>query len=478
MVAETQHVEWKRSWRDEHLKWICGFANAQGGVLEIGKNDSGEVVGVDGVLQLLEEIPGKVQSLLGIVVDVNLKSESNREYLEIAVRPHPNLISYRGEFHYRSGSTKQVLRAAALSRFLLARYGRTWDDMPLPGVGLRDLDDWLVDAFRHRAVKSGRLSAEVLGEPIESLVENLSLREGEHLKRAAALLFHPAPGRLLPDAYLKIGYFRGSELLFQDEIGGDLFTQVDRTMDLLYTKYTRGIVSYDGIYRVETFPVPREAMREAVINAVIHRDYASPTTIQIRVLDDRIAIWNAAQLNPEWTAELLVDETSSRPHNPRIAYAFLRAGMIEAWGRGIRRILDICRAAGNPTPTWRLEAGGDGLWVRFPFSDTYQAADSAARGYAAQYTPPDTIHKSGRTTQKTTQKSAATTQKMAGAARKNARNLIVDCLRADPKLTRTALAERVGLSPDGVKYHLQSLKQSGVIRRVGSARAGYWQVLR
>ena len=477
MARESQHVEWKRSWRDEHLKWICGFANAQGGVLEIGKNDSGEVVGVDGVLRLLEEIPGKVQSLLGIVVDVNLKSEANREYLEVAVRPHPNPISYRGEFHYRSGSTKQVLRGAALSRFLLARYGRTWDDMPLPGIGLRDLDDRLVDVFRHRAVKSGRLPAEVLGEPIENLIENLSLRDGAHLKRAAALLFHPAPGRLLPDAYLKIGYFRGSELLFQDEIGGDLFTQVDRTMDLLYTKYTRGIVSYDGIYRVETFPVPREAMREAVINAVIHRDYASPTTIQIRVLDDRIAIWNAAQLNPEWMAELVANETSSRPHNPRIAYAFLRAGMIEAWGRGVRRILDICREAGNPPPIWRLEAGGDGLWVRFPFSDTYQAADSAARGYAAQLTSPDTIQKSGGTTQKTTQKSAATTHKMGGTTRKTARDQILDCLRSDPRLTRTALAERVGLSPDGVKYHLQSLKRSGAIRRVGSARAGYWQVL-
>ncbi len=388
MTPETQNVEWKRSWRDKHLKWICGFANAQGGILEIGRDDSGKVVGVKGVLRLLEEIPGKVQSLLGIVVDVNLKSEAGREYLEIAVEPHPNPISYKGEFHYRSGSTKQVLRGAALSRFLLARYGRTWDDMPLPGVGLKDLDTRVVDAFRRRTVRSGRLPAEVLGEPIEILVGNLSLREGEHLKRAAALLFHPSPGRLVPDAYVKIGYFRGSELLFQDEIGGDLFAQVDRAMDLLYTKYTRGLVSYDDVYRVETFPVPREAMREAVINAVIHRDYASPTTIQIRVRDDRIAIWNAAHLNPEWTAELLADEMSSRPHNPRIAYAFFRAGMIEAWGRGIRRIMDICREAGNPVPTWRLDTGGDGLWVRFPFSDIYQTADVAARWNAAGNTLP------------------------------------------------------------------------------------------
>ena len=427
--------------------------------MEIGKSDSGEVVGVEGVLRLLEEIPGKVQSLLGIVVDVNLKSESGREYIEIAVKPHPTPISYRGEFHYRSDSTKQVLRGAALSRFLLARYGRTWDDMSLPGVGLKDLDASVVEGFRRRAVGSGRLPAEILGEPIERLVENLSLRDGEHLKRAAALLFHSSPGQFLPDAFVKIGYFRGAELLFQDEIEGDLFAQVDRAMDLLYTKYTRGLVSYEGVYRVETFPVPREAMREAVINAVIHRDYASSTTIQIRVRDDRIAIWNAAHLNPEWTADLLAEEMSSQPHNPRIAYAFFRAGMIEAWGRGIRRIVDICREAGNPVPTWRLDAGGDGLWLQFPFSETHQAADAAARGNATEDPASDTTQKRGATTQKTT------------------RDRIVDCLRAEPGLTQAALADLVGLSPDGVKYHLKNLKAAGVIRRVGSDRAGHWEVL-
>ncbi|MDE0102753.1 MAG: winged helix-turn-helix transcriptional regulator [Bryobacterales bacterium] len=464
MAAETQHVEWKRSWRDEHLKWICGFANAQGGVLEIGKNDAGNVVGVTGVLRLLEEIPSKVQSLLGIVADVNLKSQSDLEYLEIVVKPHPHPISYKGEYHYRSGSTKQVLRGAALSRFLLARYGRTWDDVPLPGVGLKDLDDRVVDAFRRRAVGSGRLPKEVLSEPIESIVENLSLREGAHLKRAAVLLFHPSPRRLMPDAYVKIGYFRGAELQFQDEIEGDLFAQVERAMDLLYTKYTRGLVSYDGVYRVETFPVPRGAMREALINAVIHRDYARPTTIQVRVRDDRIAIWNAAHLKPEWTAELQASVMSSQPHNPRIAYTFFRAGMIEAWGRGIRQIVNICREAGNPAPTWRLDVGGDGLRIRFPFSSAYQAADSAARGIAVPNTPPVTTQKGSAIYQKTT--------------RKPTRDRIVDCLRAEPGLTRTALAVRVGLSPDGVKYHLRNLKAAGVIRRVGSDRAGHWEVMR
>ena len=471
MMPESQIVEWKRSWRDEHLKWICGFANAQGGVLEIGRDDRGDIVGVNGVLRLLEEIPGKVQSLLGIVVDVNLKSESGREYLEVVVKSHPTPISFGSEFHYRSGSTKQVLRGAALSRFLLERYGRTWDAMPQPGVALSDLDDRTVDLFRRRAVRSGRLPEDVLIEPIETVIENLNLRDGDHLKRAAALLFHRSPERLLPDAYVKIGYFRGSELLFQDTTEGDLFTQVDQTMDLLYTKYTRGLVSYDGIYRVETFPVPREAMREAVINAVIHRNYASPAAIQVRVCDDRIAIWNAAHLRPEWTADLMADELSSRLPNPHIARTFFLAGMIKAWGRGIRRIVDLCRKAGNPSPIWRLEAGGEGLWLRFPFSKAYQSADPAPLGDRATANVPDTAQMTGETTQNATQIATGTTQK-------SARVQIVSSLKAEPRLTRSALAEHVGLTPDGVKYHLKKLKSAGIIRRVGSDRAGHWEVLR
>ena len=466
MAPETQTVGWKSSWRDEHLKGICGFANAQGGVLEIGKNDCGEVVGVKGVLRLLEEIPSKVQSLLGIVVDVNLKSVVGGEYLEVVVEPHPNPISYLGEFHYRSGSTKQVLRGAALNRFLLARYGRTWDDVPLSGIGLKDLDDRAINRFRRMAVASRRLPPEVHDEPVDSLIENLSLRDGAYLKRAAALLFHPSPRRLVHDAYVKIGYFRGSELLFQDVIEGDLFTQVELTMDLLYTKYTRGLISYDGIYRLETFPVPWEALREAVINAIIHRDYASATTIQIRVYDDRISIWNAANLTSEWAAEHVAAEFSSRPHNPRIAYAFFRAGMIEAWGRGIRRIVDLCLEAGNPTPTWQLEAGGNGLWVRFPFSAAYLAAGSAARGNVAHHTIRERSELRTETSRKTTH-----------SARSSARDRILDCLRAEPELTRSALAERVGLTTDGVKHHLEELRVTGFLRRVGSDNVGHWQVL-
>ena len=479
MAPESHIVEWKSDWRDEYLKWICGFANAQGGTLEIGKNDRGEVVGVTGVLRLLEDIPIKVKSLLGILVDVNLKSASNLEYLEIVVAPHPNPISYKGAFYYRSGSTKQVLTGAALSRFLLERYGTTWDDAALPGIGLKDLDDRIIDVFREKAVSSGRLPRKVMTESVEGIIENLNLRHGPHLTRAAALLFHPAPKGLFPDAYIKIGYFQATELKFQDVIEGPLFTQVDRTMDLLYTKYTRGLVSYDGIYRVETFPVPREAMREAVINAITHRDYASPTPTQIRVSDDQIVIWNAAHLSPEWMAKLLAGETFSRPYNPRLAYAFFRAGMIEAWGRGIQHIIHLCHAADNPTPAWNVEAGNDGLYVRFPFSTAYKAADSDVPGGVTRNrsqedssvsTPhPDRVPENR---QKTTRKQPENNQKIDALNHR-----ILSLLSQNPFASRRELAATLGITESQVRYRLDKLRSGGKIARVGPDKGGQWTVL-
>ena len=113
-MAEGQNVEWKESWRDEYLKWICGFANAQGGRIYIGTNDAGTVIGVQDSKKLMEDIPNKVRDVLGIIVDVNLLTEDGKDYIEICVNPNSYPVNYKGEYHYRSGSTKQQLKGQAL----------------------------------------------------------------------------------------------------------------------------------------------------------------------------------------------------------------------------------------------------------------------------------------------------------------------------------------------------------------------------
>ena len=190
-------------------------------------------------------------------------------------------------------------------------------------------------------------------------MDMLRLREGCYLRRAAVLLFHSHPARFFAGAFVKIGYFgTETDLAYQDVIEGNLFAQVERTMDLLCTKYARAAISYEGIYRRETPPAPAEALREAVLNAVAHRDYAHSAPIQIRVHDHRIALWNPGSLPLDWTLDKLMGTHASAPHNPAIANVLFRAGMVEAWGRGVGNIMGVCGSAGMVEPQWVPEPGG------------------------------------------------------------------------------------------------------------------------
>ena len=162
MSRESQYTEWKETWRDEYFKWVCGFANAQGGILWIGKDDNGRIKHLSNAQKLLEDIPNQARDLLGLMIDVNLHTEDEIEYLEIVVEPYPFPISLRGKYYYRSGSTLQELKGAALSKFLLQRQGKKWDGVPVPNVTVADLKNDTFDFFRERATKSKRLAAEDL----------------------------------------------------------------------------------------------------------------------------------------------------------------------------------------------------------------------------------------------------------------------------------------------------------------------------
>ena len=117
-MKETQNVEFKQSWHDEYLRWICGFANAHGGKLTIGVDDNGRAVGVANAKKLMEDIPNKIRDTMGIVVDVALRKRQRKDVIDITVSESDFPVAYRGEYHYRTGSTKQQLTGFALTQFL------------------------------------------------------------------------------------------------------------------------------------------------------------------------------------------------------------------------------------------------------------------------------------------------------------------------------------------------------------------------
>ena len=344
---EHQNIEWKESWHNDYFKWICGFANAQGGILFIGIDDKGNTKHLDNAKKLLEDLPNQVRDLLGLMVDVNLHTTNGDDYLEIVVEPYPFPISLRGKYYYRSGSTLQELKGAALAKFLLQRQGKKWDGVPIPNVTAEDLKNDTFDFFRKKATKSKRLESEDLDGTNQELLESLQLylEEEKMLKRAAILLFHPKPEKYVTGSFIKIGFFEtDDDLKFQDEVKGNLLEQAEKALDLLKTKYTQAIISYQDGSREETFTFPEDAVREALYNAIAHKDYSSGIPIQISVYPNKMIFWNEGQLPENWTVEKLTQKHPSKPHNPDIANTFFRAGYIESWGRGTIKIINACKA--------------------------------------------------------------------------------------------------------------------------------------
>ncbi len=359
-MPEHQNIEYKESWRDEYFKWICGFANATGGKIYIGIDDRGNVTGLTDHKKLMEDIPNKVVSYLGLVVDVNLRTKAKKHYIEIAVKPSEVAISYHGIYHYRSGSTKQELKGIALQEFLLKKMGRSWDDMPVVGATLKDIDEKAVRQFIEKALEQKRISPDATKDGIKNLLTKLHLvNEKGKLKCAALLLFGKDPLKYFTHAYFKIGRFGDSDhdLKFQDVIEGNIFEMIDKVIEILRSKYLTSPIHYEGLQRKEVLEYPEPALREAILNAIVHKNYAG-TTIQLSVYDDKLILWNPGALPHELSIEQLKMKHASYPRNKNIADVFFKAGYIEAWGRGTNKIMEAFKVAGLPEPDFVEHAGG------------------------------------------------------------------------------------------------------------------------
>lgn len=358
-MPEQQNIEWKESWRNEFLKWICGFANAKGGKIVIGKNDHGKTVGVNNYTRLMDDIPNKIQNHLGIICDINLIESDSKYLIEIIVKPYDIAISYQGRYYYRSGSTKQELKGSTLNNFLLKKAGKTWDDVVESRAKIEDIDLEAVRSFKKNAVKSKRLPFIEDESNINKILDNLLLLDNNCLKRSAVLLFGKKPCRFYVNAYIKIGRFgkTDDDLKFQEVVESNAFELAEKTLSVLDRKFLISAVSYEGLQRVEKWEYPYKAVRETIVNAIIHRDYTG-APIQISIYDDKIIVWNQGELPDGLTIEDLKQKHSSRPNNPILAGVFFKGGLIEAWGRGTISIINECKKAGLPEPIFKSEFGG------------------------------------------------------------------------------------------------------------------------
>ena len=355
--------------------------------------------------------------------------KENKDVIRISVSESLYPVNYRGECHYRTGATKQLLQGSVLTNYLLKKTGKNWDSVPVDNVSADDLDKESFDIFFREAIRSGRMSKEDLQLSRRELLEKLNLLEGDYLKRAAVILFHRNPEKWIMGAFVKIGFFvTDSDLRYQDEVHGSLLIQADRVIDLLYTKYLTAEISYDNVTRIEHYPFPKDAIREAVFNALVHQDFSAGIPVQISVYKDKLYISNNCIFPSDWTKETLFEKHRSNPLNPEIATTFYRAGYIESWGRGIDKICTLCKDYGIENPEYTLHSND--IMILFRAKD-----DS----------------------QKSSQK-------------------ILELVAKNNFITTQEIADILGVSRRTVAKKIAALQAGEKLQRIGPDKGGHWKV--
>ena len=353
-MKEAQDKEFKEIWKDEYLKTLCAFANSEGGVLYIGIRKDGTPVGVENPEKFLEILPNKIRNKLGIIPDIKLELMKNKEIIKIIIKPSEMPVFYKGRFYIRSGSTTQEVNGYDLMRIIMKKHKISWDSLPSE-AGIDEIDEATVERFKVMA--KGRLA--ILGnESHKNILENLEFIKDGKLTNAAILLFGKNPQKFYLNSISRVGRFKTStEILDTVIIKGNLFEQVDALVNAI-KKHINVRYVIEDVQRKDVWDYPLPAIREACINALIHRDYMDSAEIQIKIYDDHMWFWNPGGLPDGITIEDLKKEHASRPRNKLIAMTFYYAGLIERWGTGTKRIVDLCKEQGLPEPEFKEEFGG------------------------------------------------------------------------------------------------------------------------
>jgi ATP-dependent DNA helicase RecG len=359
-LRESETIEFKREWSDRALEDLAAFANTRGGTLYIGVEDDGRVVGANVGDAAMQRLANLITARLGITPSIRVETADEKPLLLIQVGMTPGIVPCNGRYLKRVGSTNRDFAPDELARHFLSRSGQSWDSLLTP-YGMERVQPEALVTFARLAQR--RLPHVDSNQP-KLLLENLGLLKEERLTNAGLLLFGVRPQERFVQARLRIGVFRSpTEIVDSHEFAGTLWEQLDGAMErfrrLLHVRFEVRVteLSLEGLARTDVWEYPLEALREAVINALIHRDYTETTDIQIRVYDDELSIWNPGGLPPQLSVEQLREpQHLSVLRNPFLAQAFYYAGYIERWGTGTARILALCREQGLPEPDFDADS--------------------------------------------------------------------------------------------------------------------------
>ena len=374
-AGESETLELKKSTgsRVQAAKTVCAFLNHRGGRVLFGVRQDGVVVGQQVSDRTIEEISEEIRN---IHPQVSPKVErvgvgGDREVIVVGTdKGSQQPYAYRGTAYRRVGNTTVSISMEEYGQMLMERMhsGQRWEDQPSVGWSVDDLDAEEIRRTVEEAVRQGRLTDPMSRKP-EDMLRGLGLLRDGILLRAAVVMFGSAERLMssMPQCLLRVARFQGldrTSFLDNRQFAGNAFDLLVKAERFLHeTIPIAARFEQDKFRRIDEPLYPFLAVREAIANALCHRDYAVSGSVGLAVYDDRLEVTSPGPLHFGLTPESLFTQHESRPWNPLIARTFYRRGIIEEWGSGTLKMVEIAKSAG--LPPLEIESDTTCVIVRF-----------------------------------------------------------------------------------------------------------------
>jgi ATP-dependent DNA helicase RecG len=375
--GESQHVEFKTGSVELAVigRTVCAFLNAQGGNLVIGISDSGRILGVANAASRKQEIEHAMDEMISprAIWSVAIETDQDGDVIIVAVPPGPNRpYTCQSSIYVRRDIRDErthKAQAEEIKQIISAEASKPtpWERFPALGLGMDDLDS---DEIQETVDIGRKRSPELFPNPEDevAVLSHLGVSQYGRLTNACAVLFARHPQRILPQTRIRATVFerdKGGNYLDNQIYEGNVFKVLENLQSFL-KRHTPISSEFDSgsLKRIDRSIYPFPALREALLNAIAHRDYSRyDGGVSVGVYPDRIEIWNSGSLPEGMKIGDLKRSHPSRPQNPDIAYVLYLRMLIERVGRGTLKILDECKAAGLKEPKWSQDALGVTLTI-------------------------------------------------------------------------------------------------------------------
>jgi len=440
--GEGLTIEFKEKYTPRIVEDIVAFSNTRGGFILLGVNDQGKVVGNKLTGRMKADINSLSRSCDPHISITNILQVGNSIVIVISEGDEKPYSCSAGYFR-RLDAVSQKMSQKELRTIFRETADRTYEDIPRRDFNTEDVSLKKVKTF----LKETNTSYNVNKGNLTSVLASISIYKEGKINNAGVLMFAEDINKYIPHAETILGAFKGinkTHIYDRKDVRDDLMTQFNESISFLQ-KHLNVRSEIRGVNRYDIYEIPLDALREAVVNAIIHRDYSMRgTNISINVFDDRVEIVNPGGFPSGITSKNFGKESMRR--NLIIADLFHRMGKVERLGSGIGKMRELMKQSGLKEPVFESDTFFRAIFYRNP-------------EYALKRVPEVPRKSIQKGAQKSDQK-------------------ILAIIEQNGHASRVEIARQIGLSESGVKKQLKNLQAKGILKRIGPDKGGYWEVIK